>query len=298
PVPAAVGDRGPCRGHRGDLPVAGGQRIHGLVPPAGRGREAACRGVRGGRPAGDRVPDVAGLQPRRRRRATDHRQLHRRVPGGVRERGRGLRHGGEGIEGDHRCLGERHRRAIDDRGLRRGAGRGDVEHHQRGRREPGSTIMAAVRQRHPRRRPAQDVESRVRTVTDEVKHTADTTEKAGGVAVGVADEAVAAAPDTPGDNGRDRTAWRAVLKEPSGLILLIVALVAAAAVTASLWKFQYRLDVQTNTDAAQVAVDAATEGTIALLSYAPETLQEDFAAAKEHLTGEFLDYYTEFTDTV
>lgn len=135
-------------------------------------------------------------------------------------------------------------------------------------------------------------------MTDEVKHTADTTEKAGGVAVGVADEAVAAAPDTPGDNGRDRTAWRAVLKEPSGLILLIVALVAAAAVTASLWKFQYRLDVQTNTDAAQVAVDAATEGTIALLSYAPETLQEDFAAAKEHLTGEFLDYYTEFTDTV
>ena len=50
--------------------------------------------------------------------------------------------------------------------------------------------------------------------------------------------------------------------------------------------------------AANVALDAAKTGTVALLSYSPESLDKDFAAAKSHLTGDFLSYYTQFTQQI
>ncbi|HEY4797100.1 MAG TPA: hypothetical protein VII18_23880, partial [Mycobacterium sp.] len=37
---------------------------------------------------------------------------------------------------------------------------------------------------------------------------------------------------------------------------------------------------------------------VALLSYKPDTLNQDFAAAKSHLTGDFLNYYDQFTKQV
>ena len=52
------------------------------------------------------------------------------------------------------------------------------------------------------------------------------------------------------------------------------------------------------TAAANVALDAAKNGTVALLSYSPESLDKDFAAAKSHLTGDFLSYYTQFTEQI
>jgi Mce-associated membrane protein len=61
---------------------------------------------------------------------------------------------------------------------------------------------------------------------------------------------------------------------------------------------QYRPDQETNPAAATVALDAAKTGTIALLSYSPESLEKDFAAAKSHLTGDFLSYYTQFTEQI
>ena len=81
-------------------------------------------------------------------------------------------------------------------------------------------------------------------------------------------------------------------------ILLAAALVASAGVAAWLYFEQYRPDQQTNTAAATVALDAAKNGTIALLSYSPESLDKDFAAAKSHLTGDFLSYYTQFTEQI
>ncbi len=61
----------------------------------------------------------------------------------------------------------------------------------------------------------------------------------------------------------------------------------------------YRDDLRTDDDAAHAALDAATSGTTALLSYAPDTIDEDLATAKSFLTGgDFLAYYTEFTDQV
>ncbi len=76
--------------------------------------------------------------------------------------------------------------------------------------------------------------------------------------------------------------------------LVLASLLAAAAV----YWWLYRPDRLTDTAAQQQVIAAATEGTEALLSYAPETLDADLANAKSHLTGEFLSYYTEFTDKV
>jgi Mce-associated membrane protein len=83
-----------------------------------------------------------------------------------------------------------------------------------------------------------------------------------------------------------------------GVILLAAALLASAGVATWLYFNQYRPDQQTDAAASQIALDAAKTGTVALLSYSPESLDKDFAAAKSHLTGDFLSYYTQFTETI
>ena len=83
-----------------------------------------------------------------------------------------------------------------------------------------------------------------------------------------------------------------------GAVLLVAALVVSAGVAAWLYFEQYRPDRQTDAAASAVALDAAKNGTVALLSYSPESLDKDFAAAKSHLTGEFLSYYTQFTEQI
>jgi Mce-associated membrane protein len=45
-------------------------------------------------------------------------------------------------------------------------------------------------------------------------------------------------------------------------------------------------------------MQAASDGTIALLSYRPETVEKDLEAAKSRLTGTFLDAYTSLTHDV
>ena len=81
-------------------------------------------------------------------------------------------------------------------------------------------------------------------------------------------------------------------------IVLAVAMLASAGVAAWLYFDQYRPGQETNDAAANVALDAAKTGTVALLSYSPESLDKDFAAAKSHLTGDFLSYYTQFTQQI
>ncbi|OBG13683.1 hypothetical protein A5765_11990 [Mycolicibacterium celeriflavum] len=83
-----------------------------------------------------------------------------------------------------------------------------------------------------------------------------------------------------------------------GAITLTLLLVVSAGVAAWLYFFQFRVDQQTDADAQQVALEAAKTGTVALLSYAPESMEKDFATAKSHLTGDFLDYYTQFTEQI
>ncbi len=46
------------------------------------------------------------------------------------------------------------------------------------------------------------------------------------------------------------------------------------------------------------SVQAATQATIALLSYRPDTVQRDLEAARSRLTGNFLNAYTQLTQDV
>nr|WP_197516441.1 MULTISPECIES: twin-arginine translocation pathway signal [unclassified Mycobacterium] len=82
------------------------------------------------------------------------------------------------------------------------------------------------------------------------------------------------------------------------LLIIGLLLVAAAGGTATLYFGQYRHDQQTNDAAAKAVISAATEGTVALLSYTPDKLESDLAGAKSHLTGDFLTYYGKFADQI
>lgn len=93
---------------------------------------------------------------------------------------------------------------------------------------------------------------------------------------------------------RSRRGGRALV----GAVALAAALLASAGLAGWLYVNQYRPDQQTDAAASKVALDAATSGTIALLSYSPESLDQDFTAAKARLTGDFLSYYTQFTEQI
>ncbi|WP_059017812.1 hypothetical protein [Mycobacterium sp. M26] len=80
--------------------------------------------------------------------------------------------------------------------------------------------------------------------------------------------------------------------------LLTVLLVASAGAAGGVYWWLYRPDQQTGAKAQEQVNEAAREGTVALLSYAPDTLDKDLANAKSHLTGEFLKYYSQFTDQI
>jgi Mce-associated membrane protein len=81
-------------------------------------------------------------------------------------------------------------------------------------------------------------------------------------------------------------------------LVLVLLLLLSGALATWLYVVQYRPDEQTDTAAAQMAINAARDGTVALLSYKPDTLNQDFAAAKSHLTGDFLNYYDQFTKEI
>jgi len=81
--------------------------------------------------------------------------------------------------------------------------------------------------------------------------------------------------------------------------VVAAALVLASALAAgSVYWFLYRPDQLTGPEAQQQVVAAAKEGIEAALSYSPENLDKDLATAKSHLTGQFLDYYSDFTAKV
>jgi Mce-associated membrane protein len=110
--------------------------------------------------------------------------------------------------------------------------------------------------------------------------------------------------DTPTDSGaegqtvgplRQGLAWcrqRRVAVVAIGLVL------ASALVAGAVYWWLYRPDQLTGEAAQQQVVAAAKEGIEAALSYSPENLQKDLDNAKSHLTGQFLDYYSDFTAKV
>ncbi|WP_438804288.1 twin-arginine translocation pathway signal [Nocardia noduli] len=88
------------------------------------------------------------------------------------------------------------------------------------------------------------------------------------------------------------------LRAEPWMVLLALAVLVSVATATTLAVRQYQPDRETGEDAARSAVAAASEGTVALLSYGPNTLDRDFASAKGHLTGDFLTYYSQFTQQI
>jgi Mce-associated membrane protein len=80
--------------------------------------------------------------------------------------------------------------------------------------------------------------------------------------------------------------------------ILLVLIVSAGAGGVYQYFTTYRTDLATDAHVAETVKTSAKVGTVALLSYAPETLQRDFVAAKTHLSGAFLEYYNGFTEQV
>ncbi|HYY00569.1 MAG TPA: hypothetical protein VE908_13635 [Mycobacterium sp.] len=103
------------------------------------------------------------------------------------------------------------------------------------------------------------------------------------------------ASDSADNSSAARRSLPAVPLIPAALVL---GLLAAGGLAGWLYFAQFRPDTQTDNAVAQSAVNAARDGTVALLSYKPETLNQDFAAARSHLTGDFLNYYDQFTKEV
>lgn len=82
--------------------------------------------------------------------------------------------------------------------------------------------------------------------------------------------------------------WRSIVA--TGVV------VTAVGVTAGLFFILYRPDQQVGDAAAHRAIQAASDGAVAVLSYAPDNLDRDIAKAKSYLTGDFLAYYTKFSE--
>lgn len=92
--------------------------------------------------------------------------------------------------------------------------------------------------------------------------------------------------------------WPQRIRAQWAAIVLTLLLIASAAVTSWLFFFRLLPDREVGDAAEQSAIQAAKDGTVALLSYSPETLDKDFAAARSKLTGDFLSYYTQFTEQI
>ncbi|MBU9765912.1 twin-arginine translocation pathway signal [Mycobacterium sp. TNTM28] len=96
----------------------------------------------------------------------------------------------------------------------------------------------------------------------------------------------------------DEPTWRRRVARLWFPLALVVALIVSAALAGWLYFAQFRPDQQTGQAAAETVLKAAGDGTTALLTYAPDSLDRDFSAAKSHLTGDFLSYYTKFTEEI
>ena len=81
-------------------------------------------------------------------------------------------------------------------------------------------------------------------------------------------------------------------------VILIVLLLISGGLATWLYFKQYRPDKQTDASVANAVINSASDGTVALPSYSPDTLDKDFATAKSHLSGDFLSYYNQFTEQI
>ncbi|RZK94457.1 MAG: twin-arginine translocation pathway signal [Rhodococcus sp. (in: high G+C Gram-positive bacteria)] len=87
--------------------------------------------------------------------------------------------------------------------------------------------------------------------------------------------------------------------KPRRLLLILGTLTVITAVLAGVLFFTFYLPDRRVDDSVRATVtDTASQGAIALLSYTPDSVENDVGSARDRLAGEFLDYYTQFTKDV
>lgn len=94
--------------------------------------------------------------------------------------------------------------------------------------------------------------------------------------------------------------WKSALIRllASPLRVLTGAVLLSVGLATGLYFAANRPDSLTDSAVARSVLKAASSGATAVLSYAPVSLDSDLAAAKSYLTGEFLAYYSKFSDEV
>lgn len=93
------------------------------------------------------------------------------------------------------------------------------------------------------------------------------------------------------------TTWTRAVARRWRLLAAIGFLAISIAVAAVVYFGPHRDDRQSAAAAGQ-ALAAAQQGAVALLSYAPDSLDRDLTDARSHLTGDFLTYYSQFADQI
>jgi Mce-associated membrane protein len=114
-----------------------------------------------------------------------------------------------------------------------------------------------------------------------------------------ATEVPAKVDSSPKRTQRTPRGWsRALRKVKVVPVVLVLLLLMTGGLAAWLYFERYHPNRQTDPSVERAVVNAASDGTVALLSYSPESLDKDFANAKSHLSGDFLSYYNQFTDQI
>ncbi len=109
---------------------------------------------------------------------------------------------------------------------------------------------------------------------------------------------VAPSNDSP-ERAERRRDWSRTLRNVKLVpAILVLLLLISGGATAWLYFERYQPNRQTDPGVARAVVSAASDGTVALLSYSPESLDKDFATAKSHLSGDFLSEYSKLIDQV
>jgi Mce-associated membrane protein len=100
------------------------------------------------------------------------------------------------------------------------------------------------------------------------------------------------------DPGDPPTRARRRVRLSGAIAFLVLPVLAILLASAAGYLKYYESSIGGIQLAQRDSVQSATDGTIALLSYMPDTVEKDLEAAKSRLTGEFLDAYTSLTHDV
>src|SRR6185312_13110995 len=266
--------------HHPHLRLRRGQRIYGVATSRNHRTQPARREFHRGSQTRRRQYDFLGLQQGQGRRPAGDRQLDRPVQGRFPAARKRFHDRRRAVQSGHPGNRERGGGAIHGREFRVGTRRGDIADHQRRGRQRRTAQLAAQGDGHKRRWAIQDVQIGVRSMSEDTR-------------------GIDAGGDTPEQTERSGRsvprAWHKV--KPVPVILVVLLLISGGAAT---WLYftQYRPDKQTDAGVASAVINSASEGTVAILSYSPESLDKDFAAAKSHLSGDFLSYYNQFTEQI